>query len=138
MKHALQRIDAQHLPGEQMVEEEALPWASDPVPCGLRRTAGGTVDADTGCSGHADGIQTEPVVPAFCRAKGGLSLTGAPRPVAGIGCAALKGSSALPGRSGQGRGEYSAGVVGRTLPMSDIPDDDCRCLAADLRTKGAK
>ena len=76
MKHALQRIAAQHLPGEQMVEEETLPWPSGPVPCGLRRTAGGTVDADTGCSGHADGIQTEPGAPAFCRAKGGLSLTG--------------------------------------------------------------
>lgn len=71
MKHALQCIDAQHLPGEQMVEEEALPWPSDPVPCGLRRTAGGTADADVGCSDHADGIQTEPGAPPCCRAKGG-------------------------------------------------------------------
>lgn len=71
MKHALQRIAAQHLPGEQMVEEEALPWASDPVPCGLRRTAGGIVNTDAGCSSHADGIQTEPGAPPCCRAKGG-------------------------------------------------------------------
>lgn len=44
----------------------------------------------------------------------------------------------MPGRCGQGRGKYSAGAAGRTLPMSDIPDGDCRCLAADLRTKGAQ
>ena len=69
MKDALQRIDAQHLPGEQMVEEEALPWPSDPVPCGLRRTVGGTVDADAGYSCHADGIQTEPGASLFCLAK---------------------------------------------------------------------
>jgi len=60
VKHALQCIDAQHLPGEQMVEEEALPRPSCPVPCGLHRTAGGTADADVGCSGHADGIRTKP------------------------------------------------------------------------------
>ena len=58
--------------------------------------------------------------------------------MAGIGCAALKGPSVLPGRCGQKRGKYSANVVGRTLPMSDIPDGDRRCLAADLRMEGAQ
>ncbi len=121
-----------------MVEEEALPWPSGPVPCGLHRTAGGIVHADAGCSGHAerhsDGAGGTGMLPCERR----LKPAGEPMPMAGIGCAALKGSSALPGRCGQGRGKYSAGVVGRTLPMSDIPDGDCRCLTADLRTKGAQ
>jgi hypothetical protein len=51
---------------------------------------------------------------------------------------ALKGPSVLPGRCGQKRGKYSANVVGRTLPMSDIPNGDRLCSAADLRTEGAQ
>lgn len=61
-----------------------------------------------------------------------------PRPVAGIGCAALKEPFVLPGRCGQKRGKYSANVVERTLPISDIPNGDRHCSAADLRTEGAQ
>ena len=51
-QHALQCIEAKHLPGKQMVEDDPLPLAADQVQCGFHRTAGGTVESGVWCSCH--------------------------------------------------------------------------------------
>ena len=110
-QHALQRIEAQHLPGEQMVEDDPLPLAADQVQCGFHRTAGGTVESGVrgSCHGERNRRRT-----TRCRARGGgtyragrLLPTDLKQP--------RDGHAALAGRCSQESRDYSVRAHGQYI-----------------------